>query len=575
MILEFNKVRFKNLLSYGNKFTEYDFICGLDLLSHKNGGGKSAINDAIFYGLFGKPFRKINNPELINYYTQKNLVVEIFFQKDKKKYKIERGMKPNIFIIYEYKNKSWVEIIQPSTMKEYQTLLEVDILKCNETIFRQMVVLGSNMPNSKTFMDLNNYEKGQLFEIVTNTEIFENIKNKVKERKFENKLKLTDIGYQIEVTSNNIDSENLVIKQAEKRNKEFSLLHKSNIKSLKNKIKKIKDSLANSNIEKPISNNHIMGLIKTQTSNIKKANKVLIKLKTSISKLESIKKGAIHCEKCSHINYLEKYDVNKLNKDQNELIKVLEELATLEIGLEKYNLTLDKNKNKNALIEKNNNKIIKSNEELKELNDSLEKLLSIKEVIIDYSNLNSNKDKLIILKLKFKKLEKELENLLYIEDLISTDKLKGEIIKQQLPYLNKFVNNYLEEFSMVGFKFHIDQYFKETILTNNNKTVFNQLSNGQKMRISFSIMFAFLLLIESRNGVSTNILILDEVLDGSVDFEGREELLNILNNNFSRTKNIIIISHNNEIKEKIELFNRLVSIKKNCNFSTLHFDDVG
>ena len=205
--------------------------------------------------------------------------------------------------------------------------------------------------------------------------------------------------------------------------------------------------------------------------------------------------------------------------------------------------------------------------------DKLEELKRIKPVIIDYSSLDDKKVDLQNVKDTIKIEQTEMANLENLENLVGNNNLKGQIIKTQIPLLNKEINYFLELFSLLDYHFIIDENFKERIVTRDEDSEFQSLSNGQKARISFSIMFAFLKLIEERNGIKVNILILDEILDSSVDASGREELLNILKSEFSEIKDILIISHNDQIKEKVELFNRLVSIERE-KFSEMTFEEM-
>ena len=172
MNINFKKVKWKNLLSYGNSFSELDFEKGIDLVMGTNGQGKSSFNDAIYYSLFGRPFRKIKTANLINRTIGKRLLVEIEFEVDSINYKVIRGQKPNKFEIYKKEDDEYILIEQRASTKDYQKFLEEEILNFNETIFRQLMILGANLPNSKPFMDLTTIEKESLFQTLTDTSIF-------------------------------------------------------------------------------------------------------------------------------------------------------------------------------------------------------------------------------------------------------------------------------------------------------------------------------------------------------------------------------------------------------------------
>jgi DNA repair exonuclease SbcCD ATPase subunit len=693
MNIQFTKVRWKNLLSYGNTYTEYSFKNGLDLINAKNGAGKSSIIDSVFYALFGRPYRKIKNGSLINDTTNKNLSVDIYFTIDEKdSYKVTRGQKKNVFVIYKLVEDDYVEIPEKATTREYQNFFEEEILKINETIFRQLISISTNMDTSKAFMDLTQKEKESLFQVITDTSIFNHLTTKIKDKIQEAKLQQKEIDYKLDIIDNSIQSEQVMIGQAKKQNEDFEKHHEENIQNTKENIQKVTDDVERykegikklkSLKEKYDEQNEELIEYKQELTNlymeaqkisedeleemhsvyeyeskkldvwfyglkyeelneekinlyerISKNSEKISELSTKITHIEAAKKGSIECKYCSTVNYLVAIDEKEivlLDTFKNEIItlkennkKILSKISEVDKTLDdkkeqdkiEYNTKRDellktrnseqkilKHKNYShkraerdelqdkinriiSILEEYKEKLLKSKhikQTLKENEDlvnyykqKLIELKSIKMIEIDETSLETKKDQQVIIKTELSSLTKILQDYNYLFNMLSDkgeNNLKGQVISRTVPLLNKGINYFLERFSLNEFNFIIDENFKEKIISRDNNSEYNSLSNGQKARISFSIMFSFLKLIEEKSGVATNLLLLDEVLDTSLDSRGREELLMILGDEFKGKKNVIIISHSDEIKEKTELFDRTVSIEKE-KFSKLKITDL-
>ena len=700
MNITFTSVKWKNFLSYGNSFTEYKFKKGMDIITGKNGTGKSSQSDALFYGLFGKPFRKIKNGSLINDVTNKGLMVEVYFSvgdsaNSEVHYKIERGQKKNIFIIYKKIDDDYVEIPEKATTREYQIFLEEEILKMNDTVFRQLISISANLDGSKSFMDLTPKEKESLFQVITDTSIFLNLTEKIKNRMNDVKLKQKDIDYELKIIEASIESEKIMIEQAKKQNENFLKHHEDNIKHTEEslhdteanvqrykegikKLKELKESydilnmellehkqtLTDLNMEaQEISEDELQEMQTVYEGNIKKLddwyynlesteytdlneqkmkayekiadNKQKIsELNTKITHIQAAKKGSIKCKKCDATNYLvditedeivsltEYQDLTKVLADENAKLKAdmdildsslmnMKEHNKTEYNTRKQTLTDARNDEQKILKDKHyshkrkerddiqdkingiestlevyKEKLLKSkhikntlreNEDLVEYYiQKLKELKAVELVEIDEDSLKAKIEHRDLIKADLLTENKALQDLNYLMNMLSDkgeNNLKGQVIARTVPFLNKGINYFLEAFSLNEFNFVIDKNFKEKIISRENHSEYNSLSNGQKMRISFSILFSFLRLIEEKNGITTNLLFLDEILDGSLDTNGREELLYILKNEFSKKKNVIIISHNEQIKEKVEIFDRSVQVKRD-KFSALSVQDI-
>ena len=693
MEITFKNIKITNFMNY-QKTKNLEFHKGMDLIHGENGVGKSTWNDAIFYALFGKSFRKIKITSLINWEVNKKLLVTIEFDIGSDKYLINRGQKPSKFEIF--KNDELIPIT--SNSKDYQKYLENEILLMNEIVFRQLVVLGSNLPSSKPFMELNQKEKEMVFQTLTDTSIFTDIKVEANARMNILKNEISTLDYKLKTLKEVIKEAEIyhenklkMIEQNEamikdRKNYKAKLSHENSqiiidIKAMEFNINKIKksqiklDKTQKNQMLKEVKklqekvNNYSYSAIE-EINNLREKNLKEIKeldkseefqiihdKKSKLDKIiefkskeisnqeqmqrdikelnEKIKysenpKNFLNCSSCGAKNQINSINnpeyklenlkerlkeaqiksdesINRYNQIKIKMNSISTEINSLEHELEIKKEHLKKNsitaiENLKDFHKENSKKITKELQTIKtslmEFSINENKIKSdettIKKILEDIENkkskyvlnekeLNSlpniEKIKCDLSQDSLKDKNKELEKIkldlddkntlkLHLEDIakmLSGD-LKNDVIKSQIPLFNREINYFLSLFS-VNSKFLLDEHFNEIILPISSNIdlkdsiEFNSLSNGQKTRITFSIMFSFLKLIELRNSVKTNIMILDEVLDTSVDSDGKEELLNILNTEFHQ-KNIIIISHSEEIKQRTELFNRIIDIKK-------------
>ena len=571
MKIIFESLKFKNVLSYGNKVTEYNFKEGIDLVMGTNGKGKSVIADALNYCLYGKPFRKIKVEHLINNKNNKHLLTEVIFSVNGSKFKIIRGMKPSIFEVYKFSNE-WELIPKHSTNRAYQHFLEENILMFNENVFRQLIVLGANLSSSKNFMDLNSKEKEEVLQVITDTAIFNKIKEALKDKRNSYRTLETEYKYKVEVQSNSLSSLKINIHAMEQQNFEFNTNKSKIILRLEGELGTKETKLGQYQVAyDAITKKTTEHTLNSPTINKLKALLDIIrekemKLKSDYNAFISNEENKITCPECGH----EIKDALPFTKEglKEALMRILREKKTAE---QQYDNALEKQDklleviNSRHRLEVNEKALMREIEELKESILETEKWTEVK---IDYSELEKMEKTSLETKEKLINTSTKLNDIAELTEMISDKNLKGIILNQQLPFLNKYINEFLELFDS-KFNFVIDNEFNENIISRNADNEFNALSNGQKQRISLSILFSFLKLIEEKNGVSTNLLILDEYLDSSLDIEGINEVMSILDEIFSKTKDIILISHNPDIKNRIELLNRVVKIEMEDGFSKM------
>jgi len=579
MDINFKEIRVQNFLSVGKEIV-FPFNNGIDLIVGTNGTGKSLISsDAIFYSLFGKPYRKVKTGSLQNKINKKKLQVTLDFTVDGAPYRIVRGMNPNIFKIYKDGTNENDLIPQNATIKEYQKYLEEYVICTNETIIRQLMILGTNSNSSKPFLELNATEKEEMFSTITDTQIFGYMKDIIKKKVQENKTQVTELNYKVNLLVSTISSEKVTIEQMKRQNEDFNKNHDIRKQQILDEI-----IILEANIAKYTEGLLKLKAVKTKyDANITEMNGLIqeknghMSLRNSLQvqkqHIESAEHNAIVCEECQHTNYLVEVDVTNKDYLESEFLRISELEDKVDIEINEIRGISDKQKE--GLL---NGKRIKQNiddfkVQVQQKNAQIEQMNAFKPIEITYDEIQKKEDDLVQAKDALTVFNEKIIDYTWISQLVSSDNLKGLIISKQLPILNKFINMYLEKFSLLGYNFIVDKDFKEHIISRGEEAEFNLLSNGQKARISFAIMFAFLRLIEERNGTRLNILTLDEALDSSLDATGRDELLDILKNEFSKEKDIIIVSHNADIKEKIEIFSRIVTTSKDT-FTSYKIENI-
>lgn len=568
MNIRFEKVRWKNLLSYGNVFTEIDLSKNTTtLLSGSNGAGKSTLLEAIVFALFGKPYRKINKPQLVNSINKKDMLVELEFTIHEKHYMIRRGMLPNIFEVFE----DGILVDQNARTDDYQTFLEKNILRMKLKTFTQIVILGSAM--YVPFMELPLGGRREIIEDLLDIQVFTRMLNIAKNRTSELKTNLTNLEHTIDMLKlKKKSAEEKTILLEDMRDQNIAKIEKA-ILDEKEKIEKLENSLND---------------LKYTEKKLIEKTKNRSKISSQLKELELIKRDFINnlketdkdlkfydnhddCPTCkqiidakfkSEILSSKKEKKKNLQSNSEKLLKKLSALETLNKEMETMAKSLSDIQMKLSNL---NTKISQIQERISDLLSEKEKLLSQPEEI-------SNKEELKDLQIKLKEAFEEKDDLIQQRELYSVtnlilkdDGIKTKIIKQYVPTMNHLINKYLEEFDLfVNFEF--DEKFSETIKSRHrDKFTYASFSEGEKLRISLAIMLTWRQISKMRNSVSTNLLIMDETLDGSLDGEGIENLINTIHE-LNSNDNIFVISHRgNELNDK---FGEHIRFTKERNFST-------
>ena len=567
MIL-FKVVRWKNLLSTGNIFTEVKLNeAASTLIVGENGAGKSTFIEAISFALYGKPFRKINKPQLLNSINGKNLLVEIEFSIGKKEYLVRRGIKPNIFEIFVDGSL----LNQEAKSVDYQDVLEKNVLKLSHKSFSQIITLGAS--TFVPFMQLPAQARRNFIEDLLDIQIFSTMNNLLKTRIQDNKDALKDANTQLALCEQKIELNKKHIESLRQNNNELIALKQSKI------------------------NQHIT-MIDVALDEIEKFSTKIEEFKISIGDEQSItdrlnKVTALHSElkfkltdHNKHIKFLHTHDhcptctqdinptfkeenlntkiasaeeldsaLTKLSEEQAKINARMKEIVDIDNQISDYNAEITDRNNKIRMYQKYNSELQK---EIGSLRNNQTK------VETDAVDLNKAKKELKDVHTLIEELTENRSLLGTAAVLLKDGGIKTKIIKQYVPVMNKLINKYLAAMEFFV-QFELDENFDEKIKSRfRDEFSYASFSEGEKMKINLSLLFTWRAVAKLRNSASTNLLIFDETLDSSLDNNGIEEFIKIITD-LSMENNVFIISHRGDnLQDK---FSNVIRFEKQKNFS--------
>ena len=568
MRINFEKVKYKNILSTGNVFTTVELNnVPSTLIAGSNGSGKSTLLDAIVFGLYGRPFRNINKAQLVNSINNKELIVELYFTAGGDKYKILRGIKPNLFEIW----KNGAMINKDASIRDYQGFLEDDILGINFKAFNQIVVLGS--ATYIPFMELRAYQRREIIEDLLDIQVFSVMGTLAKERMSSIKTDINENKYDIEMVESKIVSQ------------EESDEAIRNLKSIE--VDKIKEKMSG----------HIDD-IETKNSTIDSQDEIIKVLYDDISdKPDEKQKFADATEKRaelerSRVAFEKELSFYEHNDDcptckqgiahdfkQEQIIDKNQQKAKIEKDLVDIAAVLTKHQTRLGSISKIEEQIQSVNFKISEIRAEIKMsknaLMSYKKELdnaqkevaeIDTSKLENLQNRIDKLTARRTELLDEHEVLNIVQLILRDGGIKAKIISQYIPVINKLINKYLAAFDLFV-DFQLDEEFNEVIRSRfRDKFTYASFSEGEKLRITLSIMLAWRSVAKLRSSVSTNLLILDETLDGALDGVGIESLIETLHG-LNNDDNIFVISHRGD--QFAEKFENNLKFEKIKNFSEL------
>ena len=563
MIL-FEKVRWKNFLSTGNQNTEFNLTKhSTNLVIGTNGAGKSTLLDALTFALFGKPFRKINKPQLINSVNEKDCVVEVEFSIGNTNWKVIRGIKPNIFEIH--KNES--PLNQSAAALDQQKWLEQNVLKMNYKSFTQIVILGSS--TFVPFMQLTATNRREVIEDLLDIRIFSSMNNLIKDKIRGIKEEVKVLELKKESLNDKVKMQNNFIEELESRGKE-------NIKDKEDRIGNLlkeENELMNTNavIEEDVFKlNKEIEYVAGSAGKLRKLGDLKGKISNKVSTITKEHKFFTEntvCPTCTQ-PIEEDFRINKIDDAQNKAkelqsgYKELEQAIKEEEDRERQFTFLSKEiTSLTHGISKNNTKIAGCQKQIRDLESEIQRITE------QLADRNIEHEKLATftnnLKTTYDDLATRKETINYYDfsySLLKDGGVKSKIIKKYLPLINQQVNRYLQ---MMDFyiNFTLDEEFNETVKSPIHENFsYSSFSEGEKMRIDLALLFTWREVARMKNSVNTNLLIMDEVFDSSLDGFGTEEFLKIIRY-VVKDANIFVISHKESLHDKFDNVTRFEKIK--------------
>jgi DNA repair exonuclease SbcCD ATPase subunit len=568
MIL-FKTLRYRNFLSTGNNFTTIDFTRSkTTLVIGHNGAGKSTMLDALSYALFGKPHRNINKPQLINSINNKNCEVEVEFSIGQREYKIIRGIKPGKFEIYV----DGTMINQSSHAKEYQKILEQNILKLNHKSFHQIVVLGSS--SFIPFMQLPSHHRRDVIEDLLDINVFSKMNQILKEKQSILKDNLKDVNYDLELAKDKIDLQQNYIKEVEG-------LSTKEIESKEQEISDARSEIEQIQSENVTLSNSIERRSRGLEEKIKKSHdkkQALLQYKAEFdTKIKTLVKEAKFYDKHDNCPTCEQEISKELKKEkvqtakdkaaiyQDTLKDIAEQATAVEIEITDLTSRSQDIRDKTSTITTNNNSIDSLQNRINSLSKQIEKIRGSE------GDTAKAKAELSILK---ETRESHFENKIRINEdvtynsvileMLKDTGIKTKIIKQYLPVINQLTNQYLQILDFFV-HFNLDESFTETIRSRHRDNFsYDSFSEGEKQRIDLALLFTWRQVAKMKNSVATNLLILDETFDSSLDHDGVGNLMKIIYA-FGEDTNVFVISHKGEILD--DKFESKMEFIKDKNFS--------
>ena len=570
-MIHFKSCEWKNFLSTGNDPIQIQLDrTPTTLIIGQNGAGKSTLLDALSFGLFGKPHRDINKGQLINSINGKGSLVTIEFDIGGSSFKIVRGIKPNKFEIWQ----NGTLINQASNVRDYQKFLEQNILKLNHKSFHQVVVLGSS--SFVPFMQLPAWSRRQVIEDLLDINIFSKMNMLLKERNAKIREELTDINHQIDIAKTKIDGQSKYIKNLQELNEDQIEKKHESINTHKEEIKNLFDE--SKGLSKDLVS--MLSVEEKKNKNLLKQNSQLESYALNFkSKMVDLVKESKFYEEHDQCPTCDQEITEEKKTEKITAVKAkAKELQTAEQDLNKQisslkrettNVTnhINELRQRQTKINSNNDSISLLQKEIDKVQAEITKLSGqtgdISKAKRDLSSMRKGKDKATEKKLEY--VEERTYNEV-IGEMLKDTGIKTKVIKQYLPVMNRLINQYLQVLDFFV-SFHLDENFDETIRSRHRDSFnYASFSEGEKQRIDLSLLFTWRQIAKMKNSASSNLLVLDETFDSSLDHDGIDNLMKILNT-LDDNSNTFIISHKGDVLQ--DKFRSKIEFFKHKNFSRI------
>jgi len=569
-VIIFKKVRWQNLLSTGNAFTEIN-LCDSPstLIVGENGSGKSTFIEAISFALYGKPFRKINKPQLVNSINKKNLVAEIEFSIGSKEYLVRRGINPVVFQIFIDGNM----INQEAAAKDYQEMLEKNILKLTHKSFSQIITLGTS--TFIPFMQLPAQQRREFIEDLLDIQIFTTMNVLLKEKVQKNKSEIVEVNHSIDMLQQKIELSKKHIESMRQNNQSLIAQKMDKINYNNSMIEELDKELGKleaSQMTKRWAASEGINLAARKKKLVQIKSDLQSKSNNIVEHLEFFKEHD-NCPTCTQ-DISTDFKDNFSNKNNQTISEINEAINKLSVDIKELEVKLDGIRVIKEEIESINQSIsgtaLKIDIYQKQVVDLLAEKVEL-ETKSEKIDTEANDETSFVHELEEKeKLKEELihtRSLLNVAaQLLKDGGIKTKIIKQYVPIINKLINKYLASMDFFV-QFELDENFNEKLRSRfRDEFSYGSFSEGEKMRIDLALLFTWRAVSKLRNSASTNLLIMDEVFDSSLDTSGTEEFFKILSGVASDT-NVFIISHKGDALA--DKFSNIIKFEKQKNFSRI------
>ena len=572
MIL-FKTVRWKNFLSTGNAFTEVRLDSSAStLIVGSNGAGKSTMLDAICFALFNKPFRKITKPQLVNAVNEKDTLVEIEFSIGSREYLVRRGIKPNLFEIY----LNGTMLNQEASVQDQQKTLEQSVLKLNYKSFTQVVVLGSS--TFVPFMQLTPPNRREVIEDLLDIRIFSTMNTLLKDRVKSLKDSIRDHEYKLDMAKERVEMQQRFITDLKEQSAANNAQRQGEITSLRDEIVKVQEMVD--------ADMKLCSELQGQVTQYATVDEELGKLRVFESKFKDKKKTFQRdlkffkkndtCPTCKQ-SITEEFRTSKEATITDSISELEKASVDLQAKIDDITTSVTAKQNLLENIQNLQQEIASNNREVRWKQDAIGKIEeSIEKTNGGGANLKREQAKLkeiardgIEVEKNLSSKKKDRDNHDVITNMLKDTGVKAGIIKRYLPIMNQLINRYLKELDFYV-SFELNENFEETIKSRfRDEFSYASFSEGEKMRIDLALLFTWRTIAKMKNSANTNLLILDEIFDSSLDVSGTDDFMKILRA-FSEDSNVFVISHKPDAMQ--DRFESVLVVEKKQNFSTIRYE---